>query len=63
MKPLTINLPAEVYDHYEKRAAIDDLRIAEGVAKMLCAMAEAHKYGGEIEIPADTVASGRVVMV
>lgn len=38
MKPVTIHLPDEVASKLSVRAAIDDLRLEEGIEKLLCNM-------------------------
>lgn len=38
MKPVTIHLPDEVASKLQVRAAIDNLRLEEGIEKLLCNM-------------------------
>lgn len=47
-RPLTIELDEEVYSYLELRAAIDDLRIKEGVEDLLSELVMTKKEGREI---------------
>jgi hypothetical protein len=60
MKLLTIELPDDVYDHLQLRAAIDDKRIDEAVAEFLTDVTTAHRDGSEVVIPVDTQFRSRV---
>ena len=50
MKQLTIDLEDDVFSHLEVRAAIDDMRIKEGVERLLTEMVMSHKEGRTISI-------------
>lgn len=50
MRTVTLTLPEEVYLAIEVRAARDDMRIADGIAALLCELYAARKEQRPIRI-------------